>query len=76
MEEWPFRTVRAGANGEHPGFCSMDSIAANKIGRGTWPYGGLGILTRRPFEVNRGSLICIAFPAAAWGGYKYAFGLP
>jgi hypothetical protein len=38
----------------------MDSIAANKIGRGTWPYGRLGILTRRPFEVNRGPLISIA----------------
>jgi hypothetical protein len=62
MEEWPFRTARADANGEHPGSCNMDSIAANKIGRGTWPYGRLGILTRRPFEVNRAPLISIALP--------------
>src|SRR4029077_10651123 len=36
LEERQSQKVRAGANGERPGYCTADNILANKVARKTW----------------------------------------
>jgi hypothetical protein len=55
MGERVSQTARGGATAEHPSSCRMDSTAANKIARGIWSSGGLEIVTRCRWQVNRGS---------------------